>query len=320
VRALDVRVAGGLHALVLTDRGMDLGPAWYLGQPLAWVSPTGIVHPSYAAGNGWLGSFHGGLLVTAGLQNVGPDCDDDGEHHGFHGRLSNTPARSVSWRIDMDGDLPVVEVRGTVRETSVYGANLELTRVVRFPVGSARVEIHDVVENSGFAPAALMILYHVNLGWPVVDEGSRFVAPPRRTVPFDDAAAAALGEHEAFRPPRVDVVDEVFEHCLDPVPDVARVGVVNAGFEPTAGIGAVVEYRPSQLPHLWHWRMLAAGMYVTGIEPANCGVAGRAVERRERGLDLLAAGESRSFQLAIEALTGPAATRLVAAYSEGDAL
>ena len=72
VRAIDVRVAGGIHAMVLVDRGMDIGPAWFEGYPLGWQSPTGIVHPAFFRDDVWLRSFHGGLMFTAGLQNVRP--------------------------------------------------------------------------------------------------------------------------------------------------------------------------------------------------------------------------------------------------------
>ncbi len=36
VRALDVRVTGGLSALVLLDRGMELGPVWVAGHQASW--------------------------------------------------------------------------------------------------------------------------------------------------------------------------------------------------------------------------------------------------------------------------------------------
>ena len=81
VRAADVRVTGGLSALVLLDRGMDLGPAWVAGQPLAWQSTTGIVGPAHFDETSWLRSFHGGLLVTCGLQNVGPASEEQRNHH-----------------------------------------------------------------------------------------------------------------------------------------------------------------------------------------------------------------------------------------------
>jgi hypothetical protein len=310
-RALDVRVAGGLHVLVLTDRGMDLGPAWHLGQPLAWVSPTGAVHPSFTQDHAWLRSFHGGLLVTAGLQNVGPDCEDAGERHPLHGRASSTSARGVRWDVRTDGPAPVVEVSGVVRETSVFGADLRLTRTLRFPAGRPVVELHDVVENCGFDPAPLMLLYHFNLGWPVVDDGARLVAPPHRAVARDELAEPGLADHDLIGPPRAAAPPEVFEHLLDAPGEVVEAGVVNPGHEPTGGLGVTVAYRPAQLPRLWHWRMLGQGMYMTGIEPANCGVGGRLAERAAGAVDVLAPGERRTFDLAVTAHAGAAAARLL---------
>jgi Domain of unknown function (DUF4432) len=307
VRALDVRVAGGLHVLVLTDRGMDLGPAWHLGHPLAWISPTGVVHPAFAERRTWLRSFHGGLLVTAGLQNVGPECEDADEAHGLHGRASNTPARGVRWEVREDGPVPLVEISGIVRESAVFGSDLQLTRTLRFPVGRPCVELHDVVENRGYAPAPLMLLYHFNLGWPVVDEDAIFVAPDRTVVPFDPLAAANLADHATLGPPVAGAGPEVFEHVLEPVPQIATVGVVNERFAPTGGLGVAIDYRPAQLPRLWQWRMRGHGMYLTGVEPANCGVRGRDVERAGDAVDILGPGERRTFDLTVTAHAGEGA-------------
>src|SRR6187549_1655840 len=149
VRAIDVRVAGGIHALVLVDRGLDIGPAWYSGEPLAWISPTGITHPSFWASDSWLRTFYGGLVFTGGLQNIGAPNVDGGESHGIHGRIGNLPARNVVAETVEDGDRLVVVVRGEVRETSVFGVDLLLRRSLRFPVGEPVVRIHDEVTNLG---------------------------------------------------------------------------------------------------------------------------------------------------------------------------
>ena len=44
------------------------------------------------------------------------------------------------------------------------------------------IEIIDTVTNHGFDLTPHMLLYHINLGWPLVDEGSRLVAPIARTL------------------------------------------------------------------------------------------------------------------------------------------
>ncbi len=106
VRAIDVRVAGGLSVLVLADRGLDLGPVWAGGHQVSWQSPTGIVHPAYFHERDWLRSFHGGMLVTCGLQNVGPPAEVGGVSYGLHGRVSNIPARNVTHSVtEVDGRL-----------------------------------------------------------------------------------------------------------------------------------------------------------------------------------------------------------------------
>jgi hypothetical protein len=309
VRAVDVRVSGGLSALVLLDRGMDIGPAWAAGQQLSWQSTTGIVGPAHYDETAWLRSFHGGLLVTCGLQNVGPASEDEGVQHGIHGRVSHIPAREVTARVIEEeheaGGRLVVEVYGVVRETDVYGADLVLRRRLRFPMGEPEVHIQDVVENRGYETAGLMLLYHVNVGYPVVAPGSVLLAPDADVVPRDDAAAALLAEHATFPPPRDGFGQLVYEHRLrDPGSGRASFGVANPAWEPTGGIAVSVEYDPRQLPHLWQWRMLGPGMYLTGLEPATCGILGRAAERERGTLVMLEPGEQRPFDLRIRVTTG----------------
>lgn len=314
VRALDVRTAGGLHVLVLTDRGMDLGPAWCEGHPLAWISPTGVVHPSLSTENGWLRSFHGGLLVTAGLQNVGDPCVDGGETHGLHGRASSLPARGVRWDVLTGTGMPVVEITGTLRETAVYGADLVLSRTLRLTVGEPVLELRDVVENRGFESAALMILYHFNIGWPVADVGARFVAPARAVIPYE-RRSNGVAQHERLGPPRPGAPEEVFEHVLEEPPEEVTVGVVNERFDATGGLGVSISYHPRELPRLWQWQTARPGLYLVAVEPANCGISGRSAERAGGAVDVLAPGERRTFALTLRAHTGAAAARFAAVAS-----
>jgi hypothetical protein len=307
VRAIDVRVSGGLSALVLADRGLDIGPAWVAGHQVSWQSSTGMVGPAHFDETVWLRTFHGGLLVTCGLQNVGPECEDEGVRHGLHGRIAHIPARNVVHRVVEEGDRLVAEVEGEVRETDVYGTDLVLRRRLRFPAGEPVVEVRDEIENRGFAPAVAMILYHVNVGWPVVDDEARLIAPPAQVIPRDAASAVGLADHARFVPPQDAIEPMVFEHRLaDRAATHAAIAVVNPGFAPTDGIGVAVEYDPRELPYLWQWRMLRPGLYLTGLEPASCGVLGRAVERERGTLVTLAPGERRPYGVTIRALTGAA--------------
>jgi hypothetical protein len=318
VRAIDVRASGGLSALVLADRGLDLGPVWAAGHQVGWQSSTGIVHPAHYAEDHWLRSFHGGLLTTCGLQNVGRPSDDEGTHHGLHGRISNAQARNVSHRVvEQDGRL-VAEVRGELRETDVFGADLLLRRWLRFPMGEPLVEIHDEVVNQGFADAPFMILYHVNVGYPVVADGARLLAPPAEVVGREEYSQEHVAEHADYPAPIDGFREHVFEHRLhERESERASISIANAGFEPTGGIAVTLTFDPRQLPRLWQWRMLGTGMYVTGLEPATCGLAGRAAERAAGTLQVLSPGESRVFDLAIRVTVGDEVTALLEGRSGG---
>lgn len=312
LRVIDARVSGGLSALILADRGLDLGDVWAGGHQVGWRSTTGAVHPAYFDERTWLRSFHGGLLTTCGLQNVGLPSEDEGTSHGLHGRISNIPARNVVHRVvELDGQL-VAEVSGEVRETDVFGSDLLLRRRILLPMGETVAQIHDEVVNQGFAPTPLLILYHVNLGYPVVADEARVVGPPAEVVGRDEEAQAVVAEHATFTAPQDGAREHVFEHRLrEPGAAQASISVANPVYAPTGGIAVTVTWDPRQLPRLWQWRMLRAGMYVTGLEPANCGLAGRAAERAAGTMQVLEPGEARRFDLSIRVRLGEDVSALV---------
>jgi hypothetical protein len=314
VRVIEARASGGLSATVLADRGLDLGALWAAGHQVSWQSTTGVVHPAYFDEANWLRSFHGGMLTTCGLQNVGLPSEDAGAEYGLHGRISNIAARNVTHRvIEADGRL-VAEITGEMRETDVFGADLLLRRRITLPMGEPVLHVEDEVVNQGHAPAALLLLYHVNVGYPVVAEGARLVTPAAGITPRDEAARLGMGERTSFPPPQDGFAENVFRHELhDTEAKQVSASIVNPDFEPTDGIGLTVSWDPRQLPRMWQWRMLGPGMYLTGLEPANCGLAGRAAEREAGTLEMLEPGESRRAGISIRVSTGDEAASLFAA-------
>jgi hypothetical protein len=303
VRAVDVRPAGGIHALVLSDRGLDIGPASHAGWPLHWQSTCEARHPTFFDGQNWLDNFHGGLMVTCGMQNVGPESEEDGKVFGLHGRVSNTPATDVSVQIEMSSGSPsAVVVSGRVRETAVYGDDLTLDRTLRFAVGQPEISLTDVVTNSGHHPAVMMLLYHFNIGYPIVSPNSRLEIPNSKVTGFEEAVGREE-EFNRFTNPSDKLEDLVYEHRVErSSQQVAR--LFNPTHTPTGGIGIDIKYNPAQLGQLWQWRMLSKGMYLIGIEPANCGIRGRTIEHANGTVDVLEPGDTRTFDLLIEAFTG----------------
>ena len=307
VRALDVYTGSGLRFTVLPERGLDIADAEWNGASLAWHSSTGITHPAYyePEGLGWLRGFYGGLLVTCGFMNVGVPNEDGGEQLGLHGRASNLPAKQVYYETEWQGDEYILRVSGKVRETRVFGENVLLTRTITTKLGSQTMAIKDVFENQGFAPTPLMVLYHINTGFPLLDEDSELLINSEIT-PRDAEAQKGVAVAKRGAPPTPDFKEQVHQHRVTPEPDGwATATLVNRQFNGGQGLGLSVRYRPEELPYFWQWRMVGEGTYVMGLEPANCQVLGRAEGRRQGRLPILAPGEQKTHQLEIGVLTGP---------------
>ena len=184
VRALEVNNGAGLVFTILADRGLDIAWLSIGGRNLSYIARSGIVAPAYfqEGGLNFLKSFHAGFLTTCGLRNVGPPCEDGGEVFGLHGRISHVPAEDVSAVIDWDGEQPVIVVRGKLREARLFGENLILERTISCPIGGKSFKITDRIENMGFSPEPLMLLYHFNLGYPLLDDSAELLLPIKKSV------------------------------------------------------------------------------------------------------------------------------------------
>lgn len=284
---------GELEFEVLPSRGLDLGPARFRGRSLTWLSAAGFSHPGLSEEKGvlgWLRAFGGGLLTTCGLSNVGRPGVDQGVEYGQHGRASLTPAFEVAAWGEWQGEEYLLSVRGKTREAVLYGDRLEKTRTVRAWLGQNRLEVTDRVENLGAKPAALLLLYHVNLGWPLVQAGTEVRAPSTALEVIEGTAEG----WNALSGPDAEWRSAVLEHRMQPDTDGwVRIGVLGGGMR------LELAYEAASLPRFTQWRQLGSGDYVMGLEPGNVGVRGRAWERANRTLPFLEPGESREFRLQI---------------------
>jgi hypothetical protein len=277
-RALDIRVSRGLDIRILPDRGFDIGAAWFRGVPLAWSSAVGETAPlPQPRGKDWNDAFGGGLVATCGLRNVGAPS----EGHGQHGTFSHLRAREVA--VERGADEVVARAR--VVDASAIGHRLEVEREVRTRIGSGHVTLTDVTRNLGPATEPAPLLYHVNIGPPLWDDGARVEIDSSEVLPRDDDARAGLATWDAAPALDAGAPERVFEHV-----GASRAVVVN---------GSLRLEVTSSLPRLWQWVHPAYG--VLGIEPANCSVLGRAHDRAEGRLPELAPGEERRTTLTITA-------------------
>jgi len=315
VEAVLFRTGSGLSFTVLPGRGLDISQADYRGAPLAWRSTTGDKHAAYFEPEGfsWLRQFYGGLVCSCGMAYAGaPVRDDPGklkteENTGLHGRVSSTPARNVWVDGAWNGDEYEMWVQGKVRETGLYLPNLELRRRVSARLGESAIRIDDEVENLGFAPQEHMLLLHINIGYPVVSEDTKFVAAYTGVTGRDDCCRAVIDRHTSFEPPTPGQDEHCFYYDLEAESNgTTHVALVNRAFLGGHGIGLGLRYNLNEYDQFTEWKMSAQGTYVIGLEPANCRVQGRDVDREAGRLKVLQPGEVRHYGMEIVVLDGAA--------------
>jgi hypothetical protein len=303
IKAIDVKNGSGLEFTVLPDRGMDVAWLSYKGINFSYIGKTGIVAPQFFNENGFgfLRSFEAGFLTTCGLMNVGSPCDDNGENYGLHGRISNTPAENVASEVNWADGKPIIKVRGKMREARVFGENLVFSREIACQCGEKRFSILDTVENDGFREEPLMLLYHFNLGYPLLDENAVFAAPTVELKARDEEAAKGIGTCNVFQKPTANYKEQVFYRNLKTDRDGNTcAALINAAL----GLGVVIRFNKSQLFNLTQWKQMGEGEYVLGIEPGNCYVEGRLDAKRKGVLEYLNPGEIRKFKIDVEILEG----------------
>lgn len=295
-RLLRMVTGGGLEVELHPDRCLDIGHVTWRGQPLAWASPAPVAAPALSepGGGGWLRTFAGGLLTTCGLDHFGAPSQDGAVTFGLHGRAASLAAQHLSSRCEPSSDGSVrLEVSAEMRQAALFGENLRLVRTIESAFGSASFTVTDSVTNLGRDPQPHMLLYHVNLGWPLVGPDGEVAIPSTQVVPRDAAAAEGLASSHTVPPPQPRWEEQVLRHDLPPDAPVT-VRVTN----PAAQLALSLRFSATALPHLFQWRHLRAGAYVLGLEPANCPVIqGRGAAREAGVLPVLEPGESREYAL-----------------------
>ena len=299
-RLIQVWTGSGLTFNVLPDRAMDIAACQYKGMSLAWRSARGDAHPAFyePSGAGWLRTFQGGMLVTCGLDTFGPPVREGDEELGQHGRVSNLPAREVAYHAGWVDDTYQLEVAGELRQTKVFGENIVLHRRITTSIGSNKIRLDDAVTNEGFSPQPHMIMYHINLGFPLLNESAFLKFDVVETLPEDAASVHGLADWRVFQLPTPGFQEQNFVHTPVVDPDGwAHAELMNPGLN----LGLRLAFEAKTLPYLNEWKMMGEGLYVLAIEPMNCNpLPGRAAMRSQKELPFLQPGEIRSYVLELE--------------------
>ncbi|WP_321936329.1 aldose 1-epimerase family protein [Paraburkholderia sp. J8-2] len=299
-RLLFVRNATGIGLEIAVDRGFDISAVTWRGVNIGWNSANGMPWPPHSVdAEDGVGLYRNldGFLVTCGLDHIGGARRDDGgryihKHrkevfHPLHGRISSQRALLCGYGIDWHADEPVIWAEGVIRQSAVFGENLVLKRRITLSVHGGMIHVSDTVQNQGFRPTPHAILYHINFGYPFLDEATQIAGDLC-------SETTALFNAEDKRP-RDDFVDYYQGVPVTTGKPTATIEVRNGTV--LGGLRARISYRRSQLPVFGIWRAFQSGIYALGLEPA------RPFDPQANANDssmTLEGGESRQYAITLE--------------------
>jgi len=298
MRGVDVNNGSGLMFTILPDRAMDISLLSYQGVNFSYITTSGVVSPEYYddKGLGWLKTFTAGFLTTCGLTQAGSPCESDGEQLGQHGDISTVPAEEFCVETNLDSEIPEIRITGKMRTGRIFADNIWLKREIKVKYGINRIHIKDTVENRGGETRPYMILYHFNIGYPLLDEHAEFVTNAEYIRPRDEEAAKGVSWRVGFQKPQAGFKEQVFYYdSFAGTKKTSYAGLYNK----TLGMGVNIHVKPEQLPKIVQWKNAGFGDYVMGIEPANCYPEGRE-KQKGYGLEFIESMEIKTQEISIE--------------------
>jgi len=297
VACIEVQNSQGLSVTILQDRCMDLGGLRYQGVNYAYQTACGIVAPEYYYGgeDSFFRNFGGGMMATCGLDNTGPGCTVDGREHYRHGLIGNIPAEHVSVVRCGSGAYETVTVKGEVHQTCFMQEYLTLKREYEFRDNSPAFTIRDRIRNDGYQSAPYVIMYHFNVGYPLLSESARVEIPAKKVWPRSGNMEEMEG-YGLISPPDPGWKPQAYFHDMETGEgDRAEIRIYNEKLHK----GLMLGFDREALPKLVQWKLFRPGEYVMGIEPCTALPYGRKRLLEQGIMPVLEPGEEKEIEILV---------------------
>ncbi len=240
---------GKLRFTLNVTKALDVMQVYHKGTNVSFVSKNGFS----ARETEFSTRFEGGMLYTVGLDNAG-----NREGYEMHGSIHNTPAKVLKVSCDDENGIEIV---AEIRDTALFGRNLKLVRTVKSAVNSDSVAIHDELFNDGYRDEKYCLLYHVNVGYPMIDSGAVVQYNPSIVLPRNEWSKKKQdGIYEITRP-----FDNQEETCYFVRMKKPQAKVTNEKL----GKEFTLDYSQETLPYFIEWKSMASGDYALGFEPTT---------------------------------------------------
>ena len=285
MRLLKVRNGAGLSFDVSADRCADISRVIFKGDNVGYFTACGYIAPAFYNPTEFSKSFTAGFITTCGLEHAGARCVENGKEYFQHGDISNVPCDHIWWEETEDDIL----IHGVISNGSLFGTKLRLHRTIACKKFENKLSLSDTVENYGDRDTELMLLYHVNLGYPMLSEDMELEVNSVEVEPTSSRAAEDLATWNKMLSPVPQYAERCYLHKMQ------GEGVVKA-YNPSIKKGLEMRFDTAELPQFTQWKQMGVVDYALGLEPGTCNPGRK--RARERGQILtIKPGEKKHFQL-----------------------
>lgn len=263
---------GNIRFLLNVSKALDITQLYHQGINVSFLSKNSLTKRELAFGN----RFEGGMLYTCGFDNFG---GRDG--YETHGTFHNTPAEIV--RAECTDSEIVVEAN--IRNAELFGKNLLIRRKITTKVGSGKIDLCDELINESYRDEEYCVLYHFNVGYPMLDDGGKVIADVSEIKARNDWANENIKTALLIE----DDVPNKQETCYFIKLNSPKITYVNEKLNKEL----TLSYTMETLPCFTLWKSMASGDYALGLEPCTSELDDN-FERK-----VVKAGESVKFELSL---------------------
>lgn len=243
-------------------------------------------------GSNWLDSFTAGFLTTCGLESVGSPCEDQGEILSLHGSIANQPCAHAYWTENDDAFV----IHSVTKDETLFGRKLRITREITISKEENAFTLFDTIQNTGDKEEPLEVLYHMNMGYPLLDEDSQLTIPSIEVTPRDAHAAEDIENWMHMEKPQMGYQERCYYHRFEDAYGVAEI------YQPKKNIGLRITFDAEQLDGFVEWKMMGYRDYVLGLECGNCYPDGRNIMRQTGMLKFIQPGEEKQYRVHVKVI------------------
>lgn len=266
---------GKIRFLLNVTKALDVMQLYHEGQNISYISKNAFSPREHTFSN----RFEGGMLYTCGLDAV---AVRKGGNYTVHGSLHNIAAEITTMKCDEDGIL----VEAAVRHTAIFGDNLVLHRRVFTKIGDDTLTVEDTLVNEGYRPSEYALLYHVNVGYPMLDSSAKLICDTKSITPRSEYAAGFTDMALEMEEPQPDRPEMCYYYDMNKGEVVLENPEINKAFS--------LKYSLDTLPEFLEWKAMRSGDYALGLEPTTTKLDDNLTFKT------LQAGEKKNFKVEIK--------------------